>query len=127
LAIKSSFKRKLRVYFDAAEHEVALESIEKNFSRNLSRIIKERGMSQKGLAKLLDVGESIVSGWVSGGHLPRPKHWDGLAKILRCSFEDLVRNPGSSIEQQAIAPNYDDLLELFADRAGYKLVPKKRV
>lgn len=87
-------------------------------------------MSQKDVAYAVGVGHSLVSHWIAGTHFARPAHLDGLATVLKCSYEDFVRDPEIPL-QLAKMPEpslkIDDLLEQLADRAGYKLVPKKRV
>ncbi len=55
----------------------------------LSKIIKEKQITQSELAKKLNVSQSAVSQWNSGC-TPKYEQLPKLAEVLNCSIEELV-------------------------------------
>jgi len=56
----------------------------------LSKILKQRGIKQKYIAKKLGVSETSISNWVRGNHIPQPKYILKLTLLLNVSLEDLI-------------------------------------
>lgn len=56
--------------------------------------LKERriqaGMTQEQVAKLVDVDQAAVSHWERGKWLPLPKYQKKLAKLFRCTVDELI-------------------------------------
>lgn len=50
-----------------------------------------RGLTQDELARLLGVNRTTVTQWETGTNHPRATMLVKLAKILRCSVDDLLR------------------------------------
>lgn len=70
---------------------------EKNYSlitsRNLRRLIFEKQVEQKDVAKALGVSQSIVSGWVNGTRTPKMKNIDALCRYFNCKRSDIMEPP----------------------------------
>lgn len=60
------------------------------FANNLQIIMTDRGFNQKDLAEAIDVNESTVSRYCSGGIVPSAPVISKLAKVLRCDPTDLI-------------------------------------
>lgn len=60
---------------------------------NKIREYRERhGLSQEELARRLGIDRSSVAKWESGCNIPRLTHLLELAKIFRCSVDELVES-----------------------------------
>lgn len=78
------------------------------FSKNLSQVLKDRGLSQKAVAELGNISVSTLSDWLAGN---QPHDLNALLKIcqaLKVDFQWLVTG-------QSSIPNLKDitLSELF--------------
>lgn len=60
-------------------------------ARELNRILKERGMTGRSLARLLGVGEISVSRWRHGARRMHPAY----ARLLTLYLEGRIREDGS--------------------------------
>ena len=58
--------------------------------RNLKRILKAKGMTQKQLADMVGVSESMISQYVSGAKSPSFEMSFKIAEVLDCESADLV-------------------------------------
>lgn len=56
---------------------------------NLRKLRIATGMTQVVLAKKMNVDQSTVSLWETGGAKPLTKHRKKLAKLLNCTLDDL--------------------------------------
>ncbi|WP_438449797.1 helix-turn-helix domain-containing protein [Lactobacillus kitasatonis] len=61
-----------------------------NLSKNLHRIVRERGITQSYIAKQLDVAATTVNAWFRGANYPRYDMLEKLAKLLNTSVEELT-------------------------------------
>lgn len=61
---------------------------------NLRELRIATGMTQVVLAKKMNVDQSTVSLWETGGAKPLTKHRKKLAKLLNCALTDLNRAIG---------------------------------
>ena len=50
----------------------------------------QRDLSQEEVAKVLGVNRTAVAKWETGANKPRLEKIVGLAKLLRCSVDDLL-------------------------------------
>ena len=57
--------------------------------RTIKAIRESRSISQKNLAESLNVSQSCVAKWESGGIFPRTQLLPKLASILGCTIDDL--------------------------------------
>jgi transcriptional regulator with XRE-family HTH domain len=72
---------------------------------NLSALRKRRGLSQKRLARLLQVSRTIVQCWERGAKKPRVERFVQLAQVLDVSQETLAAalgvQPGDLLDEQS--------------------------
>lgn len=52
---------------------------------------EEKGITQIGLASMLEVTQGAISQWETGDSLPRADKLPVLAKILGCTVDELLR------------------------------------
>jgi transcriptional regulator with XRE-family HTH domain len=50
------------------------------------------GLTQEGLAEILKVDRSTIAKWESGVSLPRADKLPNLAKLLKCTVDDLLKD-----------------------------------
>ncbi|MCZ1009089.1 helix-turn-helix transcriptional regulator [Streptomyces lydicus] len=69
-----------------------------DFAEWLEGVLRQRGMSQKALAEMIDVTPAAVNGWVNGRSVPRYEKITLIAAALEVAVEDAVdlRTPGTS-------------------------------
>ncbi|MFC9232773.1 helix-turn-helix transcriptional regulator [Streptomyces decoyicus] len=69
-----------------------------DFAEWLEGVLRQRGMSQKALAEMIDVTPAAVNGWVNGRSVPRYEKITLIAAALGVAVEDAVdlRTPGTS-------------------------------
>lgn len=60
-----------------------------DFSKHLSNLLEERGLSQADLAKLTGIRASTISDWINGKYLPKQDKRLLIAKVLKISFTRL--------------------------------------
>lgn len=58
----------------------------------IKKLIVEKGMKQKDVAKEIGVSSQQLSNWVTGESYPRMKQAFKLAEFLGCKVDDLYRN-----------------------------------
>lgn len=74
------------------------------FSKNLNRLMNERGISQTDIIRDLKINKSTISTWCNGSRLPRMDKVQMIADYLGVYKSDLIEDkPKSS------TPNYDNL------------------
>lgn len=61
-----------------------------NFGNNLSRIRKEKGISQRELARIMRMDHTIISNWEKCARYPTLDKVHDLAKVLGVSLHDLL-------------------------------------
>ena len=61
-----------------------------DFGKNLSRIRKERKLTQQRLAEFINVQQRVISRWETGVAKPHLNHIVQLAKVLEVSIDLLV-------------------------------------
>lgn len=63
-----------------------------SFSEKLQKLRKKHGLSQEGLAELLDVTRQSVSKWELGTTYPEMDKLLSMCKIFKCSLDDLTND-----------------------------------
>lgn len=58
-------------------------------SEKMKKLMKERGISQVDLSRLLNVTQGAVSHYMSGRNNPEMGSWLAIADVLGCRVEDL--------------------------------------
>lgn len=86
-----------------------------DFSKYLSNLLEERGLSQTDLAKLTGIRASTISDWINGKYLPKQDKRLLIAKALKISFTRLFALDGGepSTEGDYWKDKYKELKELF--------------
>lgn len=78
------------------------------FARNLSRYIKDLGLTQREIAQALGVSQQAVHTWTTGENVPRLNKAQRLAQLLGVRLTDLVFPNDADVQQS--------LGEIFARR-----------
>lgn len=92
-----------------AKQKPARKKIESPFSKNLSSVLAERGISQKTAAAMAEVTPATMSDWTSGASLPHDHlKIEKLCRALNCDFQWLLTGTHSQVDLQNIS-----LAELF--------------
>lgn len=81
---------------------------ESPFSKNLKRILADRGISQKVAAELAGVSQSTIVDWTAGSNPTDPLAVQKLCRALKCEFEWLLTGEVSKLEIKGLS-----LAELF--------------
>lgn len=68
------------------------------FAQVLSKLMEERGITQYRLAKMMDISQSTISGWLSGASMPRRATLKLLAGVFGVSVDYLLgkENPDTA-------------------------------
>lgn len=92
------------------------------FSRNLKRIMEDRGVSRKDIANVLGISYFTVTDWVNGKKFPRMDKVELIANYFGILKSDLIEDKGCEIPLRTISVTEDEqkLLELF------RLVPENQ-
>ena len=69
-----------------------------SFNEKLQKLRKANGLSQEGLADLLDVTRQSVSKWESGTTYPEMDKLLSMCKIFKCSLDDLTNDDITEIK-----------------------------
>lgn len=69
-----------------------------SFNEKLQKLRKTNGLSQEGLADLLDVTRQSVSKWESGTTYPEMDKLLAMCKIFKCSLDDLTNDDITEIK-----------------------------
>lgn len=81
------------------------------FRHNLARVMAERGVTQAGLARLMDVSRVAVHAWIWGSCFPETSRLIKLAQILNVPVGALLEN-----DRAAAMPSNEEFLLLEAFR-----------
>ena len=73
-----------------------------NFSNNLHKLRKEKGLSQKKLAELTGVSQTAVYHWEQGMRTPKIEQIIKIADILKVPVEDLLISYSSELAKKGI-------------------------
>lgn len=60
---------------------------------NLRKLLFDKEMSQRDLAKAMKVSHPVVSAWINKKAWPKPEHLDELAEFFQCPVVDLLKDP----------------------------------
>lgn len=63
-----------------------------DFGKKLSFLLKDKGLSQRELAKSIGVTETTISRYASGGRVPRGSEIKKIADVLGVSIDFLLSN-----------------------------------
>lgn len=65
-------------------------NLSKTFSRNLRRILNERGLSAADMSRALGISKSSISNWMNANRIPRDDTLDILCNYLNVSRGELL-------------------------------------
>ena len=66
------------------------DAIRNTFKRNITRLLREKGATQKELAAAIGVSPATVSSWVQGKKLPRMDKADQICRFFNVPRETLL-------------------------------------
>ncbi len=81
------------------------------FSRNLKRYVDNSGVTQKEIAKAIDVSTGTFCDWVKGRAYPRMDKVEKLANYFGIKKSDLVEDV--NIGKEAVSNKEQQILDLF--------------
>ncbi|MGN0535692.1 MAG: helix-turn-helix domain-containing protein [Eubacterium sp.] len=73
-----------------------------NFGNKLCLLREEKGLTQKELAKILDVSDKAVSKWENGQSIPRIETLEKIADVLGVSIEALLSDDNTETERYRV-------------------------
>jgi transcriptional regulator with XRE-family HTH domain len=73
------------------------------FNEKLQMLRKEKGLSQEGLAELLDVSRQAISKWESGGSYPETEKMMALTDIFGVTLDSLMKDGELKTDSQNIS------------------------
>lgn len=96
-----------------------MASIKMIFAGNLRRLLRERDVKAKELARLLGVSPSIVTHWRNADRFPTPENIEKICETLRVPYAELFRegvepNPGEM-------PDAESTLKALAKALRYEI------
>ncbi len=99
-----------------------MASVKLIFAANLRRILREKNIKAKELAKLLGVSPSMVTHWRNGDKFPYPENIEKIAEALKVKYTELFRedtdpHPSGHAE-------IDSALRVIAEAHNYELKVK---
>lgn len=108
--------------------ELVLSLVRENFSRNLSRLLEEKGRKAIELARWMDVSSATVNGWQTGRIAPKLDRLDRIADFFRVSYLELIRpekgwDPPGSPPPRPLTE--EELFRELAKSRGFDLVPRR--
>ena len=114
-----------------AKQKPARKRIESPFSKNLTAILEERGISQKAAAAMAEVTPATMSDWTSGASLPHDYgKIEKLCRALGCDFQWLLTGTHSRSDLKDISmseifdsepdPSFSGIFEISAKRLRKK-------
>ena len=71
-----------------------------DFGKKLTKLRKEKGLSQEDLANELNVSRQAVSKWESNNSYPETEKIIVLCKIFNCSMDELIGLKESKIKNK---------------------------
>jgi transcriptional regulator with XRE-family HTH domain len=73
---------------------IFMKNFKSDFSNNLYRLRKERGLSQAKLAELSGLSQRVISSYENGDVKPPIDNIEALAKALNVKIEELLKTNG---------------------------------
>lgn len=91
------------------------------FGNTLCRLREEHNLTQKELAKILDVSDKAVSKWENGQAIPRMDTLEKIADTLETSVEELIIISKDNSKRVYITNNYADVAHIEIDGELYSI------
>ena len=80
------------------------DTLRETFCKNLSRILKERKMTQRDFAKAVGVSAATANEWLKGKKMPLMGRIDTICSVLSIDRSDLMAAPAPPAAQPPTAP-----------------------
>lgn len=109
LPISSGYSRRQRLG--------GILGVRENFSKNLSRILKAKGISQAKLAEALGITQGSISGWITLRDWPTPENVDRVVAFLGVHSSDLF---GDDSERRP-EDEFLEAIRAVVSRGGFKI------
>lgn len=87
------------------------DTLRETFCKNLSRILKERKMTQRDFAKAVGVSAATANEWLKGKKMPLMGRIDTICSVLSIDRSDLMAAPAPPAAQPPTAPYRTPLTE----------------
>ena len=91
------------------------------FGNTLCRLREEHNLTQKELAKILDVSDKAVSKWENGQAIPRMDTLEKIAETLDTSVEELIVISKENSKRICVINNYAGVVHIDIDGCLYSL------
>ena len=85
------------------------DTLRETFCKNLSRILKERKMTQRDFAKAVGVSAATANEWLKGKKMPLMGRIDTICSVLSIDRSDLMAAPAPPAAQPPTAPYHPEL------------------
>ena len=85
------------------------DTLRETFYKNLSRILKERKMTQRDFAKAVGVSAATANEWLKGKKMPLMGRIDTICSVLSIDRSDLMAAPAPPAAQPPTAPYHPEL------------------
>jgi transcriptional regulator with XRE-family HTH domain len=97
------------------------------FSKNLKRLLRERGISQKAVADLLGLNPSVVHDWLNGGTPRDPAVLLKLCRTLKIDFQWLMTGEAKEFNPSELGLGQIFDVEPDSAFSGMFLIEAKRL
>ncbi|MCM1284989.1 MAG: helix-turn-helix transcriptional regulator [Acetobacter sp.] len=91
------------------------------FGNTLCKLREEHNLTQKELAKILDVSDKAVSKWENGQAIPRMETLEKIADTLETSVEELIIISKDNSKRVYIVNNYAEVTHIEIDGELYSI------
>ena len=78
------------------------DTLRETFCKNLSRILKERKMTQRDFAKAVGVSAATANEWLKGKKMPLMGRIDTICSVLSIDRSDLMATPAPAAEPMGL-------------------------
>lgn len=89
------------------------DTLRETFCKNLSRILKERKMTQRDFAKAVGVSAATANEWLKGKKMPLMGRIDTICSVLSIDRSDLMAAPAPAAEPMGLTARDERDIERF--------------
>lgn len=99
------------------------DTLRETFCKNLSRILKERKMTQRDFAKAVGVSAATANEWLKGKKMPLMGRIDTICSVLSIDRSDLMAAPAPAAEPMGLTARDERDIERRLDAIMNDLSP----
>lgn len=99
------------------------DTLRETFCKNLSRILKERKMTQRDFAKAVGVSAATANEWLKGKKMPLMGRIDTICSVLSIDRSDLMATPAPAAEPMGLTARDERDIERRLDAIMNDLAP----